>query len=66
MEEPKQTYDFYHQPDFYDNLLVKLEISHNAIMDISQNNPTQMIIGGDFNAGNINWDENVVELYSKK
>ncbi len=34
-------------------------------MDISKNNPNPtLIIGGDCNRGDINWDENLVESHS--
>ena len=58
---------FYRQPDRFDNELVKLEASLNKLMEISKNNSNPTItIGGDFNAGNINWDENLVESYTTK
>ncbi len=48
------TYSFCHQPDCYDNELIKLETSLNKIMDINKNNPNPtIIIAGDFNAGDI-------------
>ncbi len=54
---------FYLQPDRF----VKLEISFNKIMDRCKNNsgPT-IIIVGDFNAGDIYWDENLIESHSQK
>jgi len=58
---------FYRQPDRFDNELVKLEASLNKLNEISKNNsnPT-IIIGGDFNAGDINWDDNLVESHTTK
>ncbi len=58
---------FYCQPDHFDNELGKLETSPYKIMDICENNlNTTEIIGGNFNAGNINWDENLVKSCSQK
>ncbi len=57
----------YCQPAYFDNELVKLETWLSKAMDINKNNPNPTIITvGDFNAGDINWYENLAEYDSQQ
>ena len=58
---------FHHQPDHVNNELGKLEVSLHKLRELSKHNLGPTInIGEDFNASDINWEDNLVGITLKK